>query len=102
MLDEAIITTCNTLPMGVDLAQPAPASLLLANLVAVGLRLTINDQHNVMDMIGQGQVIDPLSNARHNEPSQARSYRLAISSATTSFLFSTSLTGQDPNFLIRS
>lgn len=68
ILDESVVCPRNTLPIGVDPSDPAPVLLLQANFIQGGLLLTINGQHNVMDMVGQAQVIDLLDKACRNEP----------------------------------
>ncbi|KAJ3516964.1 hypothetical protein NLJ89_g789 [Agrocybe chaxingu] len=66
MLDESIIAPRNTLP-GIPDGSPSPVFLLQATFITGGLLLTFVGQHNVMDMTGQGQIIDLLSKACRNE-----------------------------------
>jgi hypothetical protein len=69
MLDETIIAPRNTLPGSPDESASAstPVFLLQANFITAGLLLTFNGQHQVMDMVGQGQIIHLLSKACRNE-----------------------------------
>jgi hypothetical protein len=65
MLDETIIAPRNTLPGSSD-EFASPVFLLQATFVTGGLLLTFVGQQNVMDMTGQGQIIDLLSKACRN------------------------------------
>ena len=69
LLDENIIAPCKTLPGSSDesASDSAPVFLLQANLITGGLLLTINGQHNTMDMTGQGQIIHLFSKACRDE-----------------------------------
>ncbi|KAF8161681.1 putative trichothecene 3-O-acetyltransferase [Crassisporium funariophilum] len=66
MLDENIIAPRNTLPTGYDESE-SPIFLLQATFITGGLLLTFVGQHNVMDMTGQGQIIDLLSKTCRHE-----------------------------------
>ena len=68
MLDERIICPRSTLP-GVfhEGSGAAPVLLVQATFITGGLILTFTAQHNVMDMTGQGQVINLFSKACRNE-----------------------------------
>ncbi|CAA7269059.1 unnamed protein product [Cyclocybe aegerita] len=66
MLDESIVAPRNTLPGSPD-GSPSPVFLLQATFITGGLLLTFVAQHNVMDMTGQGQIIDLLSKSCCNE-----------------------------------
>jgi hypothetical protein len=69
MLDETIIAPCKTLPGNPNesASDSAPVFLLQANFITGGLMLTIVGQHNTMDMIGQGQIMELFSKACRNE-----------------------------------
>ena len=68
-LHESVICPINTLPGGPgDYEQDARVLLLQATFVAGGLLLTVNAQHNVMDMTGQGEIMRLLSKACRDEP----------------------------------
>jgi hypothetical protein len=66
MPDESIIAPRNTLPGSPD-GSPSPVFLLQVTFITGGLLLTFVGQHNVMDMTGQGQIVDLLSKACRNE-----------------------------------
>lgn len=72
MLDEKLIAPCLTLNLPGNTiglaADSAPAFAVQANFVEGGLMLVIVGQHNVMDMTGQGHVMDLMSKACHNQP----------------------------------
>jgi hypothetical protein len=69
MLDESIIAPRPTLA-GAFGAPTDHAEILIlqANFIKGGLLLTINGQHNVVDGVGQGAVMDLLSKACGSEP----------------------------------
>lgn len=69
MLDETIIAPRKTLPGSPDesASDSTPVFLVQANFIIGGLLLTFVGQHNSMDMIGQGQIIDLFSKACCNE-----------------------------------
>lgn len=59
---------------GFDLLNPsecagecAPVFLLQLSFINGGVVLCVNAQHNVMDMVGQGHIMNLLSKARHGE-----------------------------------
>lgn len=70
MLDESIIAPRNTLPETSSEPEPAstPVFLLQANFIDGGLLLAFLGHHQVMDMTGQGSIMDLLSKACRNEP----------------------------------
>lgn len=72
MLDENLVAPCLTLNLPgstVGLAATgAPVFAVQINFITGGLILTIVAQHNVMDMTGQGQIIEWLSKACKDEP----------------------------------
>ncbi|KAL6229494.1 hypothetical protein BDW75DRAFT_225036 [Aspergillus navahoensis] len=72
MLDEKIIAPCLTLNLpGSKIglaATSSPVFAVQATVITGGLILTVVGQHNVMDMTGQGHIIDLLSKACHNQP----------------------------------
>lgn len=71
MLDEKVIAPCLTLNLpgnGFGLAASAPVFAVQATFISGGLMLTVVGQHNVMDMTGQGHIIDLLSKACHKQP----------------------------------
>ncbi|OOQ81701.1 Trichothecene 3-O-acetyltransferase [Penicillium brasilianum] len=72
MLDEKIIAPCLTLNLPGNTiglaATSAPVLAVQATFITGGLMLTVVGQHNVMDMTGQGHIIDLLSKACHNQP----------------------------------
>ncbi|MCJ1359985.1 MAG: hypothetical protein MMC33_009988 [Icmadophila ericetorum] len=69
MLDESIIAPRKTLPTSdEDASEPVQVFLVQANFVNGGLLLTFVGQHQSMDMIGQGLIMDLLSKACRNEP----------------------------------
>ena len=69
MLDESIIAPRKTLPGSPDepLSDPAPVFVLQATFITGGLLLTFVGNHQTMDMIGLGQVINLFSKACRNE-----------------------------------
>jgi hypothetical protein len=72
MLDEKVIAPCLTLNLPGNTiglaATSAPVFAVQATFITGGLMLTVVGQHNVMDMTGQGHIIDLLSKACHNQP----------------------------------
>ncbi|KJA18995.1 hypothetical protein HYPSUDRAFT_204912 [Hypholoma sublateritium FD-334 SS-4] len=64
MLDENIIAPIRTLSSGSD--DTSPVFLIQATFIPGGLLLTFVGQHNVMDMTGQGRIINLFSKACHN------------------------------------
>lgn len=72
MLDEKLIAPCLTLNLPGNIiglaADSAPVFAVQANFIEGGLILTMVGQHNVMDMTGQGHIIDLMSKACHNQP----------------------------------
>lgn len=71
MLDEKLIAPCLTLNLpgnSIGLAaDSAPVFVVQANFVEGGLMLVIVGQHNVMDMTGQGHVMNLMSRACRNQ-----------------------------------
>ncbi|GKT42886.1 trichothecene biosynthesis transcription regulator TRI6 [Colletotrichum spaethianum] len=68
MLDESIVAARPTLPIDPTLAgTPNPVFIVQATFIKGGLILTFLGQHQTMDGIGQGQIIDLLSKACQNE-----------------------------------
>ena len=68
-LNESVICPINTLPGGPgDYEQDARVLLFQATFIAGGLLLTVNAQHNVMDMTGQAEIMRLLSKACRGEP----------------------------------
>lgn len=80
MLDEKIIAPCLTLNLPDNTiglaASSAPVLAVQATFITGGLMLTVVGQHNVMDMTGQGHIMDLLSKACHNQPFTAEEIRI--------------------------
>lgn len=72
MLDENLVAPCLTLNVPGNTvglaATAAPVFAVQVNFITGGLILTIVAQHNVMDMTGQGQIVEWLSKACKNQP----------------------------------
>ncbi|KAF5327489.1 hypothetical protein D9619_004429 [Psilocybe cf. subviscida] len=70
MLDESLIAPRNTIPgtSSEPISKEFPVFIVQANFIIGGLILTINAAHNVMDMVGQGQLIRLFSKACRGEP----------------------------------
>ncbi|KAJ5153383.1 uncharacterized protein N7482_009861 [Penicillium canariense] len=72
MLNEKLIAPCLTLNLpGTTVglaATSAPVFAVQVTFITGGMLLTFAGQHNVMDMTGQGHIIDLLSKACHNQP----------------------------------
>ncbi|KAI0132443.1 transferase family-domain-containing protein [Xylariales sp. AK1849] len=69
MLDESIIAPRMTMAAMADApTDPAEVFIVQANFLKGGLLLTINGQHNVMDGLGQGMLMELFSKACRNEP----------------------------------
>ncbi|KAK1991666.1 trichothecene 3-O-acetyltransferase [Colletotrichum falcatum] len=68
MLDESVVAARPTLPIDPALAgKPQPVFIVQATFIQGGLILTFLGQHQAMDGVGQGQIIDLLSKACRNE-----------------------------------
>ncbi|KAK2046226.1 trichothecene 3-O-acetyltransferase [Colletotrichum somersetense] len=68
MLDESIVAARPTITIDPALAgKPEPVFIVQATFIRGGLVLTFLGQHQAMDGIGQGQIIDLLSKACRNE-----------------------------------
>ena len=67
MLDEGVLAPRNAIPSA-DEPDSRPVFLVQANIIHGGLILTLNGQHQAMDMTGQAEVIRLLSKACCNEP----------------------------------
>ncbi|KAL8696054.1 MAG: hypothetical protein Q9201_007847 [Fulgogasparrea decipioides] len=70
LLDEVAIAPCKTIPRSSDdlVSSSALVFLLQASFISGGLLLTFNGQHQVLDMIGQAQIIQLFSKACRGEP----------------------------------
>ena len=70
MLDEEVIAPRKTIPGGPEEPPPYPAPVFMvqATFIKGGMLLTLNGQHQAMDMTGQGQVIHLVSKACGEEP----------------------------------
>lgn len=70
MLDENVIAPRKTVPGSPEEPPPYPAPVFMvqATFIKGGMLLTLNGQHQTMDMTGQGQVIHLFSNACGGEP----------------------------------
>ena len=67
LLDETVVAPRRTIPTP-DEPADMPVLLVQANLVQGGLLLTVNGQHQAMDLVGQGEVIRLFDKACRGEP----------------------------------
>ncbi|CAO3628146.1 unnamed protein product [Cunninghamella blakesleeana] len=67
MFDEVIVAPCKTSSYFDFMNKEAPVLLIQVNYIQGGLILTFNANHQVMDMIGQAEVLSFLSKACHGE-----------------------------------
>jgi hypothetical protein len=70
MFDEKLVAPRDTVPVGPEDVAPGlfPVFLVQINFIKGGLLLTVNAEHQAMDLIGQVAMISLLSKACHNEP----------------------------------
>ena len=70
LLDENVIVPRKTVPGSPEdpAPYPAPVFIVQATFIEGGILLTLNSQHQTMDMTGQGQVIHLFSKACIGEP----------------------------------
>ncbi|KAF9407066.1 hypothetical protein BGZ94_002838 [Podila epigama] len=76
MLDENMLAPRRTLPGNPSEPTTRPAFLIQATFIQGGLLLTFVGHHQVMDMMGQGEVIALFDKACRNEPFTAKELEL--------------------------
>ncbi|CAO3628149.1 unnamed protein product [Cunninghamella blakesleeana] len=67
MFDEAIVAPCKTISYFDFKNKESPVLLIQVNYIQGGLILTFNANHQVMDMIGQAEIMSLISKACHGE-----------------------------------